>query len=102
MALKKSFTFNGIGRVEVDGIVFEKGAETYIMPEAYIKIESLTGTKEMMSFDVSFTSQNNGAIRNKNFSYSFVPAVSEGSENFIKQAYEYLKTLPDFAGATNC
>jgi hypothetical protein len=45
MALKKSFSFNGIGRVEIDGIVFEKG-----------------------------------------------------SENFIKQAYEYLKTLPDFDG----
>ena len=33
---------------------------------------------------------------------AFRPSVEEGAENFIKQAYEYLKTLPEFEGATDC
>jgi hypothetical protein len=32
--------------------------------------------------------------------YNFVPSL-EGA-NFIAQAYEYLKTLPEFKGATDC
>jgi hypothetical protein len=32
--------------------------------------------------------------------YSFVPEMK--NSNFIAQAYEHLKTLPEFAGATDC
>ena len=31
----------------------------------------------------------------------FMPCNDEDAKNIIKQAYEYLKTLPDFALATN-
>jgi hypothetical protein len=34
--------------------------------------------------------------------YKFTASVSDGAENFIKQAYAHLKTLPEFAGATDC
>lgn len=33
--------------------------------------------------------------------YPFTPSVSDGSGNHIKQAYQHLKTLPDYAGATD-
>jgi hypothetical protein len=32
--------------------------------------------------------------------YSFAPDLN--GKNFIAQAYEHLKTLPEFAGATDC
>lgn len=32
--------------------------------------------------------------------YSFIPELN--SVNFIQQAYDYLKTLPEFAGAQDC
>jgi hypothetical protein len=32
--------------------------------------------------------------------YRFAPSLD--GKNFITQAYEHLKTLPEFAGATNC
>ena len=33
-------------------------------------------------------------------SMSFVPVLD--GDNFIRQAYFHLKTLPEFAGATDC
>jgi hypothetical protein len=32
--------------------------------------------------------------------YKFAPNLD--GANFIKQAYEHLKTLPEFSGATDC
>jgi hypothetical protein len=34
--------------------------------------------------------------------YSFVPSVAAKSTNFVAQAYEYLKSLPEFENATDC
>lgn len=34
------------------------------------------------------------------FGFEFTPDL-ESSDNFIKQAYEYLKTLPEFSDATD-
>lgn len=35
-----------------------------------------------------------------NSSYSFVPKMT--GDNFIRQGYDYLKTLPEFAGCVDC
>jgi ribosome-associated toxin RatA of RatAB toxin-antitoxin module len=61
---------------------------------AYWKIEKIQGTKLNINFDISI-SLNDKLIGSK--SYSFAPSMN--SDNFIKQAYEYLKTLPEFADA---
>jgi hypothetical protein len=66
---------------------------------AYIKIDSLTGNKEQMRAYVStYKKQNEQLIGRKN--YSFTPNLN--GKNFIAQAYDYIKTLPDFSGATDC
>ena len=87
MALKKTTTLkNNFG----DDVTFI---------DAYIKIEKLDGNKEQIGINVSFYRKlNEQIIDNKN--YLFTPLL-EG-KNFIAQAYEHLKTLPDFAGAVDC
>ena len=67
--------------------------------DAYIKIENVTGNKLQIRADVSIHKKVDGQIIERTY-YTFVPSMD--GENFIKQAYEYLKTLPEFAGATDC
>jgi hypothetical protein len=64
---------------------------------AYWKIEKLEGGKDAMRLEVcaSINSQ-----RVQSFMSAFTPTLD--GENFIAQAYEHLKTLPEFAGATDC
>jgi hypothetical protein len=87
MALQKTF-------ISVHGIE---------IPNAYIRIDEQSGRVESINIRVRFyvskelCDQNYPWIEEK--LYSFVPDVSEGAPNNIKQGYEYLKTLPEFAGA---
>jgi hypothetical protein len=78
MALTKNIVFKGI---EVDA--------------AYCKVANVSVTKNSMSFSVSiYSSKNEGeALDNVPFYYAYDIA----GENPIKQAYEHLKTLPEFS-----
>jgi hypothetical protein len=65
---------------------------------AYIKVITVHGNKNEISVNVNFIGD--AAQFTKHYQ---VPVVVEaGSPNFIQQAYEHLKTLPEFAGATDC
>ncbi len=66
--------------------------------DSYIRVESLRGNKnEMTSVVVTYTSDQGRSI--KSGEYTFNPDLSGG--NFITQAYAHLKTLTEFAGATD-
>lgn len=58
----------------------------------YVKVARVDATKLTANAYVS----SNGAITE----YTFVPDMNGG--NFIAQAYAHLKTLPEFADATDC
>jgi activator of HSP90 ATPase len=82
------------------GASFEKESSEYVtMKNAYHKVESLNGDKNCISFDLAIFEETKKemAVLKK---YSFVPSM--GNENFVKQAYDHLKTLPEFAGAIDC
>ena len=65
---------------------------------AYFKVRDVTASKTSASMIVDvFTSQ--GGTGLDAIKYEFV--VSLDGNNFIAQAYEHLKTLPEFAGATD-
>ena len=82
MALKKSFSFNGLD-----------------ISNGYVKVIQVSGAKENMEFSAAYKiDANNNPLVYKNF--NFVPDL-QGS-NFIAQAYNYLKTLPEFDGAVDC
>lgn len=83
MALSKSITKTVYG-------------QEITIPNAYIKIKRIQGHKGNLSVSVSTYDQKDGD-EIEHDSIVFVPSVSDGSDNFIKQAYDHLKTLPEYA-----
>lgn len=75
------------------------------VPETYIRIDTISGYKGGLDISVnSYASQsafeaNEGYLEQKK--YTFVPSVEDDSPNFIKQGYEYLKTLSEYADAVD-
>ena len=87
MALKKQITLkSNFG----DDVVFDN---------AYIKVENMMGNKTQMRVDVSILKEANGIVLERKL-YLITPDL--GGKNFIAQAYDYMKTLPEFAGASDC
>ncbi|NBW16332.1 MAG: hypothetical protein EBR82_50960 [Caulobacteraceae bacterium] len=81
MALKQTFEFNG---VEV--------------PNGYLKVTDFAGSKLSIGFSLAYkASAEHDAIKIERF--NFVPTMDK---NFIQQAYEHLKELPQFENASNC
>lgn len=86
MAIKKDVTFTK-----------DKFAGELKATDVYCKVESIMGTKEKQQAVVRMYADET-LIDSK--VYEFVPNMD--GDNFIKQAYKYLKTLPEFTGATDC
>jgi hypothetical protein len=99
MALKKAITVSGMGFVSGVGIVVKTGETTAITSPLYIKVESVAGGKANINAAVTFKDETTGEYLMRK-EYNFVPNMDGG--NFIAQAYANLKTLPEFAGATDC
>jgi len=99
MALKKSMTLSGKSTIKTEFGIYRAGDSSVSLDDCYIKVEEVSGTKQQVNFSVSFDAANETGLYRK---YSFVPALADESKNFIAQAYEYLKTLPEFDGAVDC
>lgn len=65
-----------------------------VAKDVYFKVASLNGGKESMQALVIGVCDGSTIY---NESYSFNPNLS--GDNFINQAYQHLKTLPEFTGA---
>ena len=79
--------------------VIEKQVE---YPTCYAVIKSVSGNKNKISLQVVFYADNSKEQAIEYKQYTFTPSVADGSANFIKQGYEYLKILPEFADAIDC
>jgi hypothetical protein len=67
--------------------------------DAYIKVERVEVNKIVGTATVFiFIDKNKVSIKTERFEY---PVNLTGS-NFIVQAYEYIKQLPEYAGAIDC
>lgn len=82
MAIKKTYQRNGA-----------------TVTDAYIKVGNISGTKNRFSFTVEIKS-NAAAPAVMEETYSMSPSMDGG--NFVKQAYNHLKTLPEYSGAEDC
>lgn len=82
MALKKTWNFCGIP-----------------VTDAYIKVRSVAGSKNEITCLIGYHVDPSEA-EFMSTQHTFAPDMD--GKNFIKQAYEHLKTLPEFAGATDC
>jgi len=68
------------------------------LESTYCKVSSVTGNKETVTATAVFLNGPDGSFYKKE-EYTFAPNMS--GQNFIKQAYEHLKTLSQFSGATD-
>ena len=84
-------------------ITLQNGLE---VEKAYIRIDTVNGYKGLLSISVnSYISQKafqDGKPYLEQKTYAFTPSVEEEAPNFIKQGYEYLKTLPEFSDCEDC
>lgn len=74
--------------------------------DCYWKIDvenGVTGGKNFLRVRLSCYKNKTIADGNRDkysdFDFDFTPNLSEGSANYIEQAYNYAKTLPEFADA---
>ena len=99
MALRIIETITGKSFVNVGGIPVETGAETSAEVSEYVQIRDIKASKVEVAARVFFVNEESGSLVREQF-YTFQPDL-EGP-NFIAQAYEHLKTLPEFADAEDC
>jgi hypothetical protein len=97
MALKKIIEVEGESYIQSLVGTVQTGIKKSTFA-AVCKITSISGNKTRLNVSVLHV----GDVAMFERSYNFEPSVAEGSENFIKQAYLYLKTLPEFSGAEDC
>jgi hypothetical protein len=90
MALKKTFTQTQ-----------EPFSGSLEIADAYWRVEQVVATKSEAQCVVTINKKDGDSVEQvANKRYSFAPKLD--GRNFIAQAYEHLKTLPEFAGATDC
>ena len=85
MALQKNLTIDVHGK----SLVFEN---------CYFRVSSVSGNKYNLIVKVDAIYSQKEIISSQD--YVFEPSMN--GSNFIKQAYDHLKTLPEFVGATDC
>ena len=97
MALRKTLNIEGEGFVNTAGGAVSIGQQraTFV---AYCKIVALNCNKSQGTLSLECSAE--GYKISKTYQVEF--STEEGSGNFIKQAYEHLKTLPEWADATDC
>lgn len=97
MSLRKTIEIEGKSSIESPFGLIDTGIKKF-STNALCKVVFVQGGKESVNITVSFSDNDVQYSRQ----YSFTPSVDSNSKNFIAQAYEHLKTLPEFAGATDC
>ncbi len=91
MALRKN--------IEVTPKGFDTSSQ---LSNAYIRVDSISGNKNNIDATVVFyNDKDDQKIPAQVKTYRFSPDTDQSAKNFIAQAYEHLKTLSDFSGATD-
>lgn len=79
---------------------FESGL---IAKDMYARIDIISGSKNGLDFSLNYYVSRDAFLEGRPFlqkeMHYFLPSVIIGSQNFIKQAYLYLKSLDDFKQA---
>lgn len=76
-----------------------------VIEHAYIRVQGVNGNKNLASVSLEiFASQSLcelGKAPATHRSYTFTPLEDETSPRWDKQAYEYIKTLPEYENAVD-
>lgn len=86
--------------LKLRNVSLESGIE---VETSYIRIDTVNGSKDELTISANYyidkQASDDGKPLFKYETYNFHPSVADDSPNFIKQGYEYLKTLPEFSEA---
>ena len=81
-------------------------SNSLVAENAYIRIDTVSGHKGGLDISVNYYLSQESFESGKGYLeqkfYNFVPSVEDGASNFIKQGYEFVKTLEEYEGATDC
>lgn len=69
--------------------------------DTYIKINKIEGSKNNLKIIVNVYTNSDCSVLLDIKQYNFTPSVEDMSFNFIKQGYEYLKTLKEYKDAVD-
>lgn len=73
--------------------------------KSYARIDNVSGNKEQVIISLRYYKDRNsydiGKETLREDAFCFVPSVQESSENWVKQGYDYLKTLSRFTKAVD-
>ena len=97
MALKKIIELQGSSFLNTSFGPVKTGDGKVVMA-AYIKVANIAGDKERVNATVTFSDTDIQFSKN----YSAPVSTEDSAPNFIKQVYEYLKTLPEFENSEDC
>lgn len=74
-----------------------------VVNQAYIRVQGINGNKNLAAITleafVSHQKCEEGKTPIAYYNYTFEPNMDEDALRWDKQAYEYIKTLPEFIGA---
>jgi hypothetical protein len=71
------------------------------LTDLYVRVDRIDGGKQSAIITAGLYREA-GAELVANSTYTFQPSVAGDASNFIAQAYEHLKALPEFEGAEDC
>jgi len=71
------------------------------LTNCYCKVTRLMGDKVQMHIKMDVMNEEKNRVYREE-TFTFEPSVEQGSKNFIAQAYEHIKSLPQYAGAVDC
>lgn len=94
MALSQRIVVSGKADITIGGVVITENDHAVEL-DAYIKVERVSGSKDLIDATVSFRDGEKYFEK----AYAFQPAMD--GNNFIRQSYLHLKTLPEFADAVD-
>jgi len=101
MALQKTMAFKAVLNTVLTDYMKTVSEEeiTYKIIDCYIRVGIIEGDKDSLIFSVDFYGNQLDTKPKITKRYQFKPSIEDTAPNFIKQAYEYLKTLDDFFDA---
>lgn len=97
MALRKIIDVEGKAFIQTSMGSIENGTKR-VSFSAQVRVMSITGDKNQVTAIVQFSGDSFHFTKQ----YQVPVSVETNALNFIAQAYNYLKTLPEFDGAEDC
>lgn len=75
--------------------------KVFLIENVYCKINNINGSKENIEISVDVYKDKEIKLLIERKTYSFIPSLDSPC-NFIKQGYDYLKTLDEYKDAVDC